>query len=262
MRHQPFLWFLDFRNEIDECALNGAAVKAITSSKGLRIPVRIVDGRMEFAFGGGVPLREGASAELTVHQNDIAEKEFLKALTQPGRHLVLSQGTKLLVGLSVRDRTNLTLFENSLLIELAVWPEGPIVLADCYPGTSYFTNFVEIELAGPTNKQLKCYGSDKGGLWLLTKGRQARGLSSTTVKLPVEISKKPVASLNHALTLLSEKFETWRISHSGNVYEQVFYKEKNGRWCALDYLRNEKVEKAEMQIAHELWNDFLEKMRR
>ena len=36
-------------------------------------------------------------------------------------------------------------------------------------------------------------------------------------------------SLNHAFTLLSQRFETWRISHSGNVFKQGFT-HLNGRW--------------------------------
>ena len=47
----------------------------------------------------------------------------------------------------------------------------------------------------------------------MTQGVEAIGLASTTVLLPSGITTKPVASLNHAYTKLSETFETWRISH-------------------------------------------------
>jgi hypothetical protein len=215
---------------------------------------------MECGYGGIVPLREGTEAELIVEANDIAKEDFLKAITEPGRHLALKQGTKLLVGLSVRDHPGFKPIKNAPLIELAPWPKGPIVLASGYSGTYYFTKFIKIELSVPTEKQIRLHGSKVGGLWLLTKGRKATGLSSTTIELPPAVSDETATSLNHALTILSEKFETWRISHTGNVYEQVFYQEKNERWYALDYLRNEKVERIEMEIADKLWSDFLGKM--
>lgn len=235
---------------------------ASKASSSLRIPVRFVDGRIECEYGGIVPLREGTKAELVVEAIDIEKKDFLKAITEPGRHLALNQGTKLLVGLSVRDHPGLKRIGNAPLIDLAPWPKGPIVLASGSSGTYYFSKYIEIELSVPTEKQIQLYGSKVGGLWLLTKGRKATGLSSTTIKLPPEVSKETVTSLNHALTILSEIFETWRISHTGNVYEQVFYQEKNERWYALDYLRNEKVEKIEMEIAGKLWSEFLGKMSR
>jgi hypothetical protein len=69
-----------------------------------------------------------------------------------------------------------------------------------------------------------------------------------------------VASLNHAFTKLSETYETWRISHTGNVYSRVLYQERNGHWYPLDLLRNETLDKKEQQIAHELWQTFMSKM--
>jgi hypothetical protein len=45
-------------------------------------------------------------------------------------------------------------------------------------------------------------------------------------------------SLNHAFTLLSTKFETKRISHTGNVFTRVYcYSEKRKEWHPLDELR-------------------------
>ncbi len=235
-------------------------MKAPKASSALRIPVRFVNGLMECEFGGTVPLREGTKVELIVDAVDISEEGFLEAMTQPGRHLALPQGSKLRVGLNVKNLKDFTQVETALLTELVVGPKGPFVLANRYAGSSYFTKFIEVEISVPTEKQIQLYPSKVGGLWLLTKGRKATGLSSTTINLPPEVSEKPATSLNHALTILSERFEPWRISHTGNIYEQVFYQEKNGRWYALDYLRNEKLERIEMQIADKLWSDFLARM--
>jgi hypothetical protein len=50
-------------------------------------------------------------------------------------------------------------------------------------------------------------------------------------------------SLNHAFTLLSQKFEVDRLSHTGNVFRQGFtYQGK--RWLSLDALRLIRVMKA------------------
>src|ERR1019366_4289423 len=69
-------------------------------------------------------------------------------------------------------------------------------------------SFVEVKLAGPDHKQARLFDTDRGGLWLLTKGVEAIGLASTTIQLPEEISVGRVVSLNHAYTKLSEVFET------------------------------------------------------
>jgi hypothetical protein len=47
-------------------------------------------------------------------------------------------------------------------------------------------------------------------------------------------------SLNHALTLLSQRFEPARISHSGSVFRQGFTRLADG-WVSLDDLRLAKV---------------------
>lgn len=44
-------------------------------------------------------------------------------------------------------------------------------------------------------------------------------------------------SLNHAFTLLSVKFETQRISHSGNVFTRTFFRTNKGRWHSLNEAR-------------------------
>jgi hypothetical protein len=91
---------------------------------------------------------------------------------------------------------------------------------------------------------------------------EAVGLASTSIQLPKKISEKPVASLNHAYTKLSETYETWRISHTGNIYTRILYRESNGNWYPLDVLRNEALDKQEQEIAKALWDLFMGKMTR
>jgi len=93
----------------------------------------------------------------------------------------------------------------------------------------------------------------RGGVWLHLQGSEPKGISTSSVKVPDEISKEPLESLNYAFTRLSEKYEPWRKSHTGNIYERFLYKEKNGRWYPLDVLRNAAIAKDEHQLIREQW---------
>lgn len=123
--------------------------------------------------------------------------------------------------------------------------------------SSVLPSFVEVTLGDPYQKQARTYKVEWGGLWLMTQGLEAVGLRSTSIRLPQAVAAKPVMTLNHAYTKLSESFEPWRISHTGNVYTRVFYKERNEKWYPLDSLRNEKLAEQEQEIARELWAAFL-----
>ena len=128
------------------------------------------------------------------------------------------------------------------------------------PDYRYDPYFVEVQLAGANDRQARLFGTRRGGLWLMTQGIEAVGLASATVKLPRDISADPVTSLNHAYTKLSELFETWRISHTGNIYKRILYREKNEKWYPLDVLRNRALQNAEHETAQALWNTFMARM--
>jgi hypothetical protein len=225
----------------------------------LRIPVRSVDSVWEFSLGGRVPVKEATEAELVVDRKSISDPEFLELMERKARHKVLEEGTPLLVSLSVKHERpppeNLKPllkryddFHGSIAAEfLNTWsPRG--------------LSFVEVKLAGPDHKQARLFDTERGGLWLITKGIEAIGLRSTTIQLPEEISVGRIVSLNHAYTKLSEIFESWRIAHTGNIYTNVLYQERNGKWYPLDLLRNKALDKQEQEIAKELWEAFMAKM--
>lgn len=70
-------------------------------------------------------------------------------------------------------------------------------------------------------------------------------------------------SLNHACTLLSERYEGHRISHTVNVYKHVFYQEagsEGGRWYPLDQLRNGVVAGVEESIRADAWARLEERL--
>jgi hypothetical protein len=171
-------------------------------------------------------------------------------------HKVLDQGAPLLVGLTVKsDNRPPKKLEDLLKPRGGLWNQLGAATFD--PGYRYDHHFVQIRLAGPTDRQARQFGTVRGGLWLVTEGINATGLASTMVTLPSEVSDKPVQSLNHAYTRLSEIFEMWRISHTGNIYQRILYEERNGNWYPLDVLRNMKLQQQEHQIAEALWKAFM-----
>lgn len=224
----------------------------------LRIPVRFVDGVWELASGGTVPVNHLSEAELLVKRSSISDPKFLRSFERKASYKILEEGTVLLVRMTVKPEYPP---QDRLRRVLKSYKDLQTVLAthllDPFnPGTLFFA---EVKLAGPNDRQARRFGTDKGGLWLLARGREFT-LATTTILLPEEVRAESVATLNHAYSILSENFETWRISRTGNIYRHVLYKERNGKWYPLDLLRDEALACQENEIANELWSAFMAKM--
>jgi hypothetical protein len=229
------------------------------SERRLRIPIQFVGSVWEFKFGGQIPVGDGTQAELVVSRAAISDRNFLKTMEAKASHKVLDEGARLLVGLTVKpDKPP----HEKLKPLLQPYDDLYKMLgtAPLEPDYRYDPYFVEVQLAGANDRQARLFGTRRGGLWLMTQGIEAVGLASATVKLPQAISAEPVASLNHAYTKLSELFETWRISHTGNIYKRILYREKNEKWYPLDVLRNRALQNAEHETAQALWNTFMARM--
>ena len=229
------------------------------SSRRLRVPLVFVNDQWEFKLGGQVPVKDGAVAELSLERSHIKERKFLEIMERRDRHLVLTQGKALRVALNIKP-------DHHPIPELMRYVL-PFETAKHEIGGAYADNwnsvppsFIEISISAPNAKQSRILETHSGGLWLLTKGIEAVGLVSTTIELPKLVSEQPVQSLNHAYTRLSEIYEVWRISHTGNIYSKIFYQENNKKWYPLDLLRDEKLIAAETEIASMLWKSFLRKM--
>ena len=100
--------------------------------------------------------------------------------------------------------------------------------------------------------------NQSGGLWMRVRGRDVVGLVTSQIELPEGITDRRISSLNHAFTVLSEVFEPWRTSHTGNIYERFLYQEKNGKLYPLELFRDEALAKQEQAIALELWRSFMQ----
>lgn len=83
--------------------------------------------------------------------------------------------------------------------------------------------------------------------------------------MPDGFDPKEATSLNHACTLLSEKYETHRISHTKNVYQYVFYLDELRYWRAdgmrmqwrpLERLRGGVIADVESSIVTAAWQQL------
>lgn len=205
------------------------------------VPIKKVAGKWEFFYGGEVPVRDGAMADITLNTQDINDERFKARVTKELRVRVLDEGTRLLVALSDHACR--------MSEQLRKFAYGPP------PGA---TRAVEIRL-GPLKqknkeKQMEIHEVvESGGLWLKVKGLERCELQASTVLMPDGLGVKTAVSLNHAFTLLSEKYETHRLSHTGNVYERIFYREHNDRWYPLNDLRQGVLAQAEQTLLTQTW---------
>jgi hypothetical protein len=231
-----------------------------SQARRLHVPVRFVDGVWECALGGPVPVVAGTEADLVVDRAAIADKAFLKALNSPGKHKVLDDGARLLVTLTIKPG-------HGPATERAPPPigfrqfEGRIATEALDPWSPETLSFVEVRLAKASTTSTVRRAKANPGLWLITQGVKTTGILSGPIALPAPLSEPHASSLNHAVTRLSEIYETWRISHTGNVYTRVLYQAKDQRWYPLDMLRGTALDNQEHAIAGMLWDEFMKKMR-
>ncbi len=151
------------------------------------------------------------------------DKTFVKAITQR----VLPENSKLMVALTIRGDINGDILPENLTKHL-------ISLDNCQFGSNAFYN----RLSNKT-KFVEITAND--GVFLQFKGLNQVGISTGSIVLPSysdDVEAEQVDSLNFAFTRLSEKYEPWRKAHTGNVYERIFYQEKNNKWYPLDVMRS------------------------
>ena len=219
----------------------------------LRVPMKLVNGQWEYFYGGALPVKDGTVADMIVDESSFTDKAFINTLKQRSRHKILDEDTELLVALTIKPEPKLDKKIKHHLI--------PIHFPDIQVSTVFHNNhlspdtmFVTIKIGGPTDQQVATNDGDGGGLWLDIQGLQPKGLVSSSINLPEGVSDEPAISLNHAFTLLSQAYEPWRKSHTGNIYSRMFYKEKNSRWYPLEILRNTSIAKEEHQLIKEQWD--------
>lgn len=224
----------------------------------IRIPVKLVDGKWEYFYGGELPIKNAAIGELIVDKVDVTDKEFLAKLKKTSKHKILEAGRSLLVALTVK---NLGQLDEGLRKYLISPGEKKIKLGSEYYFTSRSgsTHFVKITIGQPTDAQKAKNPEEKGGVWLHVEGIEPKRLSTSTIDLP-EGMGGPADSLNHTFTLLSERYEPWRKSHTGNIYNQILYQENNNKWYPLDLLRKAAIAKEEHEVVRTQWENIVKEL--
>ncbi len=211
------------------------------------LPVKLVGDRWEFLYGGEVKVAQKTIADLTVATRDLTDESFRERIAKSVTVKVLEQGTPLLVAL-----TDLT----TKGARAGDWPE---VTPQGLPLGA--TRFERITLGPakslPGGKPLTPEMS-RGGLWIRVRGLDRCELATGTVKLPLGIEPLQAVSLNHAFTILSKKYESHRISNTGNVYARIFYQDKDGGWYHLDDLRKGVQAQAERALLSNAWAEIEE----
>lgn len=226
----------------------------------IRIPVKLAGKQWEYFYGGHLPIRDGAVGDLIVDKCMIEDSKFVANLKHPSKHKILEAGTSLLVALTIRK--GISLNEN-LKKHLQSKDNRPdLSLGDAYYSKlrSPHTQFVTVTIGPPNERQKRLDPEHQGGVWLHMEGHQPKGVSSSTVSLPEDLGNEPADSLNHAFTLLSEKYEPWRKSHTGNIYQRILYQEENKKWYPLEMLRNAALAKDELRFIRERWTQICENL--
>jgi len=182
------------------------------------IRVIIKDGRVERFGDGGMPeMREGTVAELIVPVHAFKDSRLLNEFSEEKKKLILDKGTRLLVQIAVRR-------ENSINKHFLQYFEHTRETLHPLKDIRGLTDpeFVEIELLDD--------------LILTLRGTKKAILNRCDCRIPI-LDNLRAYSLNHAYTLISQEFEKHRISHSGNVFKDIYYNDKD-MWLPIANLRD------------------------
>lgn len=180
----------------------------------VRIPVRYTKGSLEYLYGGALPdLMEGAIADLIVDRDMLLDPADAQLLNQEEKVELLPKDVELLVRIA----------PDSIPDELRKKCKQGVDLSDRGSSTC-----VPVILASPLF--LKWRGPKRGAL--------------APCQCHISALQTEAGSLNHAYRLISEAFEPHRLSHSGNVFSEM-YVQVRGKWEPLDNLRG--VEDARLE---------------
>lgn len=223
----------------------------------LRIPVRFTADGLELFYGGRVPITPGTIGELRVPPGAIKDQALLASLTEGRVVPVLSEGTELRIVMRWRAPLGETL--DKLFIHADDMPhERPQRMGSHY-------GFVPVHL-GPARQRALALPEQPGGLMLLLKGAHPIGIRTGHIRMPPIGGLRTAISLNHAYTQLSTIFESWRASHTGNIYRYVYYREpgKDGaadRWYPIGDLRDRELANTERRVIAAAWKRLQSELR-
>ncbi|MEX2375372.1 MAG: hypothetical protein WD942_07265 [Dehalococcoidia bacterium] len=184
------------------------------------IPVEIRNGRPEFLHGkDAMPkLSEGAVGDLIIPAFAVENDDLRAQLLRKGSERLLLQGTEVLA-----------------IVQGSTKADG--ILEVVIAGTPDSVTGVKIRLLDDLHLRLR--------------GTKRPKLAPVDCVIPS--LKREARSLNEAYTLISIAYETWRRSHSGNVFRKILWRDDRlasptPTWRRLDDLRMEKEAAFEKEI--------------
>jgi hypothetical protein len=187
------------------------------SDKTVIIPTRLANGSFEYFYGGALPrLTDGVVFDMVVPEWAIEDKSFLNVLQRHHYEVLLPDSAVIYCAVS-SDQVPDNL--NELIVTLHSITNGNDPhIASVFPAKVFvpiiLKDRLELELRGTKLGRLKA------------------------AKCAIPSLDKEARSLNHAYRLISEAFEPDRISHSGNVFEEMLYVDSAGQGFPLDELRS------------------------
>lgn len=174
-------------------------------SKTVKIPVRIVNGKVNYYYGGELPsIKSGAIGDLVIKEYDVEDNNFLLVSQYEERIEILKQNTILMFAVNINS------------IPEKLWSH--VNQLETRDHKNYL--FVKAKLLTP--------------LELLIRGSKKFNLLEADCY--ITCLEKEASSLNNALTIISQEFEPERKSHTGNVFEKCYYQDGQ-LWHPLEDLR-------------------------
>jgi hypothetical protein len=183
------------------------------AAKTVHVPVRIEKGQVTLLHGGKkLVLKNGATGTLILYASTILDEELRKQLSQVTSVELLPTGARLMADVNPRNSSE---------------TDRDVLRKDSRCGYIHGTGHfhIALHLHGPLLLQLK--------------GTKKPSLLPCPITIPA-LDGQPVESVNEAYTVVSQRYEAHRRSHSGNVFQKVLFLHRDD-WRPLKELR-ERVE--------------------
>jgi len=192
--------------------------------KNVLIPIRILKGEPHFLYGGELPkLAEGTIGDLIVPRYSVIDKQKLSLLELEETKVFIPKPATLMVQVSPKDKDA----QKPGIMKLPLYP---------------YKNglFVKIVLEEDLNINLRS-----------TKKGELQDCLCSIPSMPEAETK----SINHSYSIISQHYETHRRSHSGNVFDKVFFWNDRKLLKPLKELRNnfEAEYEQELIILNKIW---------
>jgi hypothetical protein len=157
----------------------------------VKVPIKVIENRLEFLYGGTLPsLKDGSEGYLVVPRSSIKDETLLMLLEEEEIVEILPVTTILKISISSKG--------------------CPQHLKEWVNPLSTYSKEKVVDLSLQTPLYLKLQGTKEAFL--------------LDCKCYIPAFDDIATSINHAYTLISTEFEPHRKSHTGNVFDKVFYK--------------------------------------